>query len=161
MFLIIVLHFTQPHHSPSLSNSLLEKWCLPSVMIWRCRCVSLHQSTGSTHDHDVIVLHNQNILQMNKCSWFISETVCRGKLYNICGRSMLCTLPTAKPTWQKQGVKMKDFKNLPPKRVCIQLAGNAMKSYHNSWGPRIIYDNEHWHAQGDSISSRLLHNLTD
>ena len=41
---------------------------------------------------------------------------------------------------------MKDFHNLHPNWVCVEVDGNAMKSYQNSWRHHILYDIEHCYA---------------
>ena len=136
-------------------------------MIWRCRCVWLHQSTGFGKwrvDIDVIV-HIQNILHMNNCSWFINKTVCRGKLYSICGRSMLLKPGVARSYrlqrhGESEGWKWMISTIYVQNEYAYNWQETLWKAAINHRG-LIYYMMMNTDKQDYSISSRLLHNLTD
>ena len=136
-------------------------------MIWRCRCVWLHQSTGFGKwrvDIDVIV-HIENILHMNSCSWFINETVCRGKLYNICGRSMLLTPGVARSYRLQRHGESEGWKWMIS-TIYVQNE-YAYKLQETLWKAATIHGDLAYYMimnadlQDYSISSLLLHNLID
>ena len=54
------------------------------------------------------------------------------------------TTPTS--MCQVYGSKLEDFHNLPPKRDCIELKENMMKTCNNTRRPCLLYDKQHYYA---------------